>query len=319
MAKNTFFQIRWQNFYGVFFLREGRRQRQYGKLVNISDVLIEKNIIIQNSKKRLIIRAIIAALVLMAILVVGMAGFLFSESQQTQNGMITLLYKGNGVRVTEQVHSRFEERFPNGGSASQFNDIIIEDEKGKPVRIAYEVPNVGLSAVRMISPQTIAIAFGGRWTPDTLWIVDRASREVKRYQRQSFSQREFVTVMPSGEDILMYGDDALVLMDSFLNERYRIPFRLREEYIHAAAPSPDGIYVAFMTWNGHYEETDATYRVYLLDLVEDEVLALGEIPYSETLVWKDANTFVTAMNKTGSRNNLDLREIKEFSIEHRQP
>jgi hypothetical protein len=201
------------------------------------------------------------------------------------------LYEDDKLCVTEGGHSFYEQHFTGGGGEAQYFDVIIKDGNAAPTRITYDVPGEGLAWVQMVSPNAVNVVFGSHARGfQYFWEYDRRTRKVIRFQPSS---GRLVTLLPSGDEVLMMDDEGLYVADTYLREQKRFALHLEDEYLVASAPSPGGEYVALATWNAQYEEADAKWRVYLLDLRRESIVPLGEAPYTEQLLWKDGRSFVT--------------------------
>lgn len=239
-------------------------------------------------------------------------GILLLVGQMGQPCPKSALYAAGKLCVTEEVHSSYEQRNAGGGGESQYSDIVISDGSAAPVRITYDVPNEGLASVQMVSPNAVNVVFGSNARRFVyFWEYDRRTRQVLRFTPAS---GRLVTLLPNGDEVLIMDDEGLYVADTYLRERARFAFHPENEYLVASAPSSDGAYVALLTWNAQYEEPDAKWRVYALDLRKGTVVFLGDAPFAEQLVWKGKRSVVTTTGCITDGAN-GCREEKMFTVD----
>ncbi len=212
------------------------------------------------------------------------------------------LYYDGCLCIGGGTHSTYEQRNLGGGGQGAYDDIIIRDGGSAPVAITYDVPWVGLPYVQMVSPNAVNIVFGsyGR-SFSYFWVYDRQTRKVAAFN--TFAGR-LLTLMPSGDDVLMVDDDGLYLADGYMQEQRRFPFHPSDESVIASSPSPSGQRVAVATWNGQYEEADAVWKVYLLDLNAGDVTLLGESTFLEQLEWAGEGEVSAVSGSIGGKEKV---------------
>jgi hypothetical protein len=224
------------------------------------------------------------------------------------------LYDAGGVQVRFGLHAkatsfRKAETSVVQGSDETY-DVTIDDGRDEPMVVSFQATCCNGIDVQAVTDRiiTLRVMPGVGIGTSEFYIADRETREIRHY----LIEGSYLATTPDGLKIVIRREDAIVIQDTALGDLQRTAFVVADAYPAVALASPDGRYVAFMTWNGQHDELEK-WHAYAYDLERNDVKDLGPGAYADTIHWKDATTFTTLI-KTLSDGVLAEKQVGEFKL-----